>query len=68
MCKHKRINVLCNIIQLVHYFGVNIRICQPKNSDVHLGEAETPVVSSISIDSKLQINAFRERLMSSLSV
>ena len=30
---------LCNIIQLMHSFEVNIRICQPENSDVHLGEA-----------------------------
>ena len=56
MCKHKQIYFSCNIIQLVHSFGVNIRICKPENSDVHLGVAETPVVSSIRIDSKLQLN------------
>ena len=27
-------------IQLMHSFEVDIRICQPKNSDVHQGEAE----------------------------
>ena len=32
--------VLFNNIQLMHSFEVNIRICQPENSDVHLGEAE----------------------------
>ena len=26
-------------IQLMHSFEVNIRICQPENSDVHQGEA-----------------------------
>ena len=31
-------------------------ICQPENSDVHQGVAEIPVVSSIRIDSKLQLN------------
>ena len=29
------------IIQLIHSFEVNIRICQPKNSDVHQGELNT---------------------------
>ena len=29
-----------NIIQLMHSFEVDIRICQPENSDVHRGEAE----------------------------
>ena len=28
------------IIQLMHSFEVNIRICQPENSDVLRGEAE----------------------------
>ena len=28
------------IIQLMHSLSVNIRICQPENSDVHRGEAE----------------------------
>ena len=32
-----------NIIQLVHSFEVNIRICQPVNSDVHRGEAEVNI-------------------------
>ena len=27
------------IIQLMHSFEVDIRICQPENSDVHRGEA-----------------------------
>ena len=31
------------IIQLMHSFEVNIRICQPKNSDVHRGEAEVNI-------------------------
>ena len=29
-----------NIIQLMHSFEVDFRICQPENSDVHRGEAE----------------------------
>ena len=31
------------MIQLMHSFEVNIRICQPKNSDVHQGEAEVNI-------------------------
>ena len=31
------------IIQLLHSFEVNSRICQPVNSDVHLGEAEVNI-------------------------
>ena len=31
------------IIQLMHSFEVNIRICQPENSDVHRGEAEVNI-------------------------
>ena len=31
------------IIQLMHSFEVNIRICQPENSDVHRGEAEVSI-------------------------
>ena len=27
----------------MHSFGVNIRICQPKNSDVHRGKAEVNI-------------------------
>ena len=30
-------------IQLMHYFEVNIRICQSENSDVHRGEAEVNI-------------------------
>ena len=30
-------------IQLMHSFEVNIRICQPENSDVHRGEAEVNI-------------------------
>ena len=37
------IRVLHNIIQLMHSFEVNIRICQPENSDVHRGEAEVNI-------------------------
>ena len=33
----------CNNIQLMHSFEVNIRICQPENSDVHQGEAEVNI-------------------------
>ena len=29
--------------QLMHSFEVNIRICQPENSDVHRGEAEVNI-------------------------
>ena len=32
-----------NIIQLMHSFEVDIRICQPENSDVHCGEAEVNI-------------------------
>ena len=32
-----------NIIQLMHSFEVNIRICHPENSDVHRGEAEVNI-------------------------
>ena len=30
----------------MHYFEINIRICQPENSDVHRGEPKynTPIV------------------------
>ena len=31
------------IIQLMHSFEVNIRICQPENSDVHRGKAEVNI-------------------------
>ena len=31
------------IIQLMHSFEFNIRICQPENSDVHRGEAEVNI-------------------------
>ena len=34
----------CHITkQLVHSFSINIRICQPKNSDVHLGFASVNI-------------------------
>ena len=32
-----------DIIQLMHSFEVNIRICQPENSDVQRGEAEVNI-------------------------
>ena len=36
--------VLCDaIIQLMHSFEVDIRICQPENSDVQRGEAEVNI-------------------------
>ena len=28
---------------IVHFFAVNIRICQPENSDVHRGEVEVNI-------------------------
>ena len=34
---------ITDIIQLMHSFEVNIRICQPENSDVHRGEAEVNI-------------------------
>ena len=34
---------LVNIIQYMHSFEVNIRICQPKNSDVHQDQAEVNI-------------------------
>ena len=34
---------LYGIIQLMHSFEVNIRICQSENSDVHRGEAEVNI-------------------------
>ena len=33
----------CIIIQWMHSFEVNIRICQPENSDVHRGEGEVNI-------------------------
>ena len=36
-------NLLYVNIQLMHSFEVNIRICQPENSDVHPGEAEVNI-------------------------
>ena len=34
----------CHITnQLMHSFEVNIRICQPENSDVHRGEASVNI-------------------------
>ena len=35
--------ILFDNIQLMHSFEVDIRICQPKNSDVHRGEAEVNI-------------------------
>ena len=32
-----------DIIQLMHSFEVDIRICQPENSDVHRGKAEVNI-------------------------
>ena len=34
---------ISNIIQLMHSFEVDIRICQSENSDVHRGEAEVNI-------------------------
>ena len=36
-------NVMISIIQLMHSFEVDIRICQPENSDVHRGKAEVNI-------------------------
>ena len=32
-----------NSVQLMHSFEVDIRICQPENSDVHRGEVEVNI-------------------------
>ena len=42
---HKRIffSAANDTIQLMHSFEVDIRICQPENSDVHRGEAEVNI-------------------------
>ena len=37
------LSLVTDNIQLMHSFEVNIRICQPKNSDVHRGEAEVNI-------------------------
>ena len=37
------IMLIINIIQLMHSFEVDIRICQPENSDVHRGKAEVNI-------------------------
>ena len=34
---------LFSIIQLMHSFEVDNRICQPENSDVHRGQAEVNI-------------------------
>ena len=36
-------HVRLDIMQLMHYVEVNIRICQHENSDVHRGEAEVNI-------------------------
>ena len=36
-------HLLPDIIQLMHSFEVNIRICRPANSDVHQDEAEVNI-------------------------
>ena len=36
-----------DIIQLMHSFEVNIRICQPEYSDVHRGEAEVNITFEV---------------------
>ena len=41
--KQLMMNIKNYIIQLMHSFEVNIRICQPENSDVHRGEAEVNI-------------------------
>ena len=40
---HPYILKVCDIIQLMHSFEVNIRICQPENSNVHRGKAEVSI-------------------------
>ena len=35
-----------HIIRLMHSFEVNIRICQPENSDVHRGEVKNQIKPS----------------------
>ena len=39
----------CDIIQLMHSFEVNIRICQPKNSDVHRGKKHVLLYDTVSL-------------------
>ena len=39
-----------DIVQLVHSFKVDIRICQPENSDVHRGKAEARWTSLSRVD------------------
>ena len=40
---HDAIFQMDNNLQLMHSYEVNIRICQPSNSDVHRGEAEVNI-------------------------
>ena len=39
-CSHFKFG---SIIQMMHSFEVNIKICHPENSDVHRGEAEVNI-------------------------
>ena len=43
MSKMVLVMMLMMTIQLMHSFEVNIRICQPENSDVHRGEAKVNI-------------------------
>ena len=41
---------VCNrhyLVQLMHFFEVNIRICQPEKCDVHRGEVVSLVTESM---------------------
>ena len=42
-CADSCLSSLVTNIQLMHSFEVDIRICQPENSDVHRGEAEVNI-------------------------
>ena len=37
------LTTIATTIQLMHSFEVNIRICQPENSNIHQGEAEVNI-------------------------
>ena len=41
--KSSFVHMACIIIQLMRSFEVNIKICQPENSDVHRGKAEVSI-------------------------
>ena len=59
-----------NIIQLMHSFEVDTRICQPENSDVHRGEQGAQWLSGRVLDSRprgLGFEPYRRHCVVSLS-